>query len=248
MKPGEHATHAGPEPEAMDPNCTLDPPFDAGVLVSLRAGGLSAEEAEAARAHLEDCAHCRALLRGLEPLGEEEIERWMELVPAVKERKEGIVRRLALPLVAVAAAAVVAWFFIMPPPPLPPEYIAGPLEGGIAEVKGTGPTKGIPTFHPNSRIRWVLRPKTALKEPPAARAFVLQNGKLRPLPDSALRRVEGGALVLEGRAGDLIRGLAGQCSLILGLASDAKRLEGIEGLDEPPGVRLYREAVRYEPD
>lgn len=269
-------TRKDPEPNGALPatwleGCVDDPPFDAGLLVRFRAGGQEADEA--VLVHLGRCAHCRDLLRALAPVEESAVEQILTWLP-LPELEAGAgaagesrgVQPSDLPsalpgspaagrkgwwVAAAIAVGVAAWWLLSPPPTPPPAYIAEPPTGGVAEVMSSGPAGATPTFHPDSPLRWVLRPASALKNPPAARAFVVRGGRLAPLPEAALRRIEGGTVVLEGQAAHLLGDEPGERVLVVGLALEPDRLSDATGrtLGEAraqAGVRWHELVVHYQ--
>lgn len=179
-------------------------------------------------------------------------------LPVMQARGRGRGRLWALGAAAAVAAALALTWGLQAPPPEPPRgaplavaaYVAGPLLGGDAQVKSDGPeTRTV--FRPTSTVKWVLRPPTALAMPPAARAFVVRDGRLAPLPADALRPLAGGAFELQGRVEALLGSEAGPRTLVVGLAADAGTLEGAVGqslvwAQARPGTRWYTTALRVE--
>lgn len=272
-RPGEDATNTQPPNAPLDDfelalgraapaeppadGCTLDPPFDAGLIGAWldgrgadggADGGAEAVDDRVA-AHLADCAGCRALLPHLaEPLLPGLVARLVDEAAPARRRRWPWAAGGAV--VALAAGLMLA--VSTPTRPPPPGFEAGPLQGGVA-ISKSAPTVSS-TFVPTSRLRWVLRPPNRLAGtlPVAAFESAPPGAPLRRLPDAAAMR-DGGAVVLDASAGALFGDRYGPRTLYVAVAVEAAALADAVGGDPPDagpdvavdGVRWYRVGIDY---
>ena len=217
--------------------CVDDPPFDAGVLVALRADGLSAEERDQAFEHLGRCASCRALLTELGPAESAEVEDLIGLIEAGSSDPHDAVEwpgdlrppKMKWTLLGVGAMLLGVVLFAITDPPVPadPEpYTAGAVRSLAAGPQVIG---AVQTFRTDEPLVWSLAPQSPLKHPPAARAFRLEASHLAELPADALRQAAGGSVEVRGWAADLAGGQTGQVELVVGFAVAKERLRALAG-------------------
>lgn len=221
--------------------------LDDALLVAFREGRLDAATTARVERRLLEDPEARALLVGLG-----------RPVPAgARARAEALLpeRRFAWAWAwggagVLAAAAAVAIALLRGPGPAPAAYeLEGPF-GGI-RVARAAPEAPTSVFLPNSRLRIVLRPKGA---PAAVAAAFVEDaaGRLRALPAEVVALGKGGAVRIEGLAGELLGPGFGPRRLRVALATDPEALAHLAGgpfAETAPGVRWatveleYREAI-----
>lgn len=236
---------AAPAASTEDREAVCPEDFDEGLLLAWRAGRLEADAAAAVERHLLACACCRQTLRDLAA----------EVPAATLARMDGALprrRRVAWWVAggALAAAAALAFFLLRPKAALPPEYTVRELSGGVAAVRSDGGDSRV--FLPESQVRLVVVPAAELSGPaPAARVFLSRaGGVLAALPAGAVTRAGSGAVVVAGLGREIFGETPGAREVLVGLAEDGARLEGLAGQSpaaarEVEGVRWVSVTVEY---
>lgn len=218
--------------------CVVEPAFGPSILLEWKLNP-DTPEGEVLD-HLVECDYCRRLMADLRRSTDTELRIFVDKMPS-KRLPWGVG-------VGIAAAAAAIFLMFARSIDRPPAYEAGPLTGAKVDVRGASDGT---IFLPQSRVEWVIRPLVPLDNPPAARAFYLEADQvLHQLPASALTRVEGGTLVLEG----IIKNLVGDAQpkqFLVVLATDDQDLET---LDKQPwantqatAFRTYLTPINYQP-
>ena len=218
--------------------CIVEPAFDPNTLLEWKLNP-DTPEGEVPD-HLVECDYCRRLMADLRRSTDIELRSFANKIPS-KRPIWGVV-------VGIAAAAAAVLLLFARPADAPPAYEAGPLTGAMVAVRGDADGT---VFLPQSRVEWVIRPLVPLKNPPAARAFYLEADEvLHQLPVSALTRVEGGTLVLEG----IIKNLVGDAhpkQFLVVLATDDQDLATLDKQPwadaQAPTFRTYLVPINYQP-
>jgi hypothetical protein len=237
----------------VDPTeCVDEPEFDPGRLLAWQAG---AEDEDAVR-HLGACAACRTLLAGLEPLSEAAVERAVAevvepvavadapsrppVVAAQEDKRPPTPPRrwvpwLLLPSATLAAAAATVVTLAGRHLPPPPAVYGDEVTGGVKTSRSTTAPAGH-VFLPHSRLRWVIRPWTAVTPAPQARVFRVEGDRLVALPPELVRVQEGGTVVVEGPGAQLLGEKAARVVLLVALAWEIEALDRLA--DAPLGQAL----------
>lgn len=228
----------------QDPRvCIQSPEMDPGLLLAYRRGRLDDTDAEKVRAHLVQCTHCRRFVGDLQPASRKELRRW-------QGKPDGVpMQWMVVMTLLIAGVAAVAFYPRAGPPP---GYSAGIVEGGVKLNKSSAPQANT-YFLPESRLRWRLQPAERLAKPPEARAFAVEAGALKPLPDDALRATDGGGWRLETPARAALGATYGERELIIAVSFDGDALRALDGTTwqrerDNTSIQYYSRVVRYRAD
>lgn len=227
-----------------------DPPdrVDDGLLQAYLGDALSPARAAELEGRLAASRDDRDLLLALsEPVPEPLYTRLGALFPSARPR------RARWPFAALAAAAAVAaaLWLVASPPALPPDYVVDGPSGGVKHARAAADTP-VTRARPESRLKWVLRPRAALDGPaPSLEVFVARpEGPLRPASSADVTAGAGGAFRVTARAGALFD-VPGEWEVHLALGEQGRLdLGGLRAAEARAraGVRLESFTVQFTTD
>jgi len=186
----EAAAHSEEAADAYEAFRPLGAEFEARVVERLRAGRAGAARSSAPGAAAE-APPGRA--RGAEPVAR-------KVVPFPQRER----RRSFVPLALAASLLVavgVATLLRQGAAPALPGYGLR-LDGQVTLMRGESPPPQAAPFAAGNTFRLVLTPETRVDGEVAARAYLLSDGSIEPLPAPAPRTSDDGAVLIEGEVGD----------------------------------------------
>jgi hypothetical protein len=154
------------------------PLFDDAELLAWREGRLSADAAASLEDRLAQSAEGRAVALALaDPPNDFQLLRAEKAaLSAVGARAPRA--RWGLALAAAMLAGIGGWWVVSRPSAVQPAYLAGPLEGGAALVRGAELPKGTQVFYASSTLRLTVRPQVAQVAPPVQVVLAGADGRL----------------------------------------------------------------------